>query len=168
MQAITAFGEKVMFKYTTDKTRRNKMETEWDTGYFIGINSRTTEYLIAKGSGIFSTTTIRRHQDDKAYDPNIVKEVTILHRDFEMHGAKSTPTEVRPHTAAASTPNPAAARMMPRRITVRQEDFIEYGYTGGCPGCESIQLESNVRRDTMKNAGQEWRRSCPRQTVARR
>ena len=57
MQAITAFGEKVMLKYT-NKTRRNKMETEWDTGYFIGINSRTTEYLIAKGSCIFSTTTI--------------------------------------------------------------------------------------------------------------
>ena len=27
LQAIAAFGEKVMFKYTTDKTRRNKMET---------------------------------------------------------------------------------------------------------------------------------------------
>ena len=48
LQAITAFGEKVMFKYTADKTQRNLMETEWDTGYFIGINSRTTEYLIAK------------------------------------------------------------------------------------------------------------------------
>ena len=123
------------------------METEWDTGYFIGINSRTTEYLIAKGSGIFSTTTIRRYQDDKACDPEIVKEETILHRDYVMHGAKSTPTEVRPHTAAASTPNPAAAApMMPRRIRLRQEDFIEYGYTVGCPGCQPIQLEPNVRR----------------------
>ena len=63
-----------------------------------------------------------------------------------MHGAKSTPTEVRPHTAATSTSNPAATSMMPRRIRLRQEDFIEYGYTVGCPGCESIQLESNVRR----------------------
>ena len=32
LQAFAAFGEKVMFKHTTDKTRRNKMETEWDTG----------------------------------------------------------------------------------------------------------------------------------------
>jgi len=135
-----------MFKYTTDKTRRHKMETEWDTGYFIGINSRTTEYLIAKGSGIFSTTTIRRHQDDKAYDPEIVKEVTILHRDYVMDGAKSTPVGVRQHTAATSTPNPEATPIMPRRMKLRQEDFIDHGYTIGCPGCESIQLESNVRR----------------------
>ena len=146
MQAITAFGEKVMFKYTTDKTSRNKMETEWDTGYFIGINSRTTEYLVAKGSGVFSTTTIRRHQDDKAYDAEIVKEVTIMHRDYVMDGSKSTPTGVRHHTAAASMPNPAAAPILPRRMKLRQEDFIDHGYTIGCPGCESIQLGSNVRR----------------------
>ena len=68
-----------MFKYTTDKTRQNKLGTDWVTGYFVGINSRMTEYLAAKSSGIFSTSTIRRHQDDKAYDPEIVKEVTILH-----------------------------------------------------------------------------------------
>ena len=105
----------------------------------MGHCSRTTEDLVAKGSGVFSTTTIRRHQDDKAYEPEIVKEVTILHRDNVMHGAKSTPTEVRPHTAAPSIPNPAAALMMPSRIRLRQEDFVEYGYTVGCPGCESIQ-----------------------------
>ena len=122
------------------------METEWDTGYFIGINSRTTEYLIAKGSGIFSTTTIRRHQDDKAYDPEIVKEVTTLHRDYVMDGAKSTPMGVRQHTAATSTPNTEAAPIMPRRMKLRQEDSIDHGYTIGCPGCESIQLDSNVRR----------------------
>ena len=40
LQAITAFGKKVMFKYTKDKSKRNNMETEWDTGYFIVINSR--------------------------------------------------------------------------------------------------------------------------------
>ena len=27
VQAVAAFGEKVMFKYTTDKTRRSKMGT---------------------------------------------------------------------------------------------------------------------------------------------
>ena len=72
---------RVMFEYTIDKTRRNNVETEWDTGFFIGINSRTTEYLIAKGSGVFSTTAIRRHQDDKAYDHEILTEVGILNRD---------------------------------------------------------------------------------------
>ena len=106
------------------------METEWDTGYFIGINSRTTEYLIAQGSGIFSAATIQRHQDDKAYDPDIVKEVTILHRDYVMRGSKSTPTEVRPHTAATSTPNPRGAPADPtgkraRSRPAKREDAMD-------------------------------------------
>ena len=83
-----------MFEYATDKAKRNKTETEWDSGCFVEINSRTTEYSIAKGSGVFSTTTIRRHQDDKAYDPEILKEVNILHRDYVMQGAKSRPAAV--------------------------------------------------------------------------
>ena len=36
--------------------------------------------------------------------------------------------------------------MMPRRLKLRKKDFIGHGYTIGCPGCESIQLSSNVRR----------------------
>ena len=69
-----------------------------------------------------------------------------MHRDYVVNGAKSTPTEVRPHTAATSIPNTEAAPTMPRRIRLRPEDFVAHGYTIGCPGCESIQLESNVRR----------------------
>ena len=38
IQPLAAFGEKVMFKYTTDKNRRDKMNTEWDVGYFLGVN----------------------------------------------------------------------------------------------------------------------------------
>lgn len=52
LQPIAAFGEKVMLKYTTDKNKRTKMESEWDMGYFVGINPKTTEYLIAKDTGI--------------------------------------------------------------------------------------------------------------------
>ena len=79
--------------------------------------------------------TIRRHRDDKAYDPEILKEVRILHRDFATHGAKSTPAEVSVHTTAPAIPNPAAAPVMPKRIRLRQEDIVEYGYTVWCPGC---------------------------------
>ena len=63
-----------------------------------------------------------------------------------MQGSKSTPPEVRPHTITPSIPNSEAQPVMPRRVKLGQEDFIEFGYTIGCPGCESIQMESNVRR----------------------
>ena len=58
------FAEKVMFKFNTDKNKRNKMESEWGTGFFVGANSRTDEYIIAKEDGVFSCATITRYPDD--------------------------------------------------------------------------------------------------------
>ena len=51
-QAIAIFGERVMFQYTPDKGNQRKMETDWDCGYFMGVNPSTTEYVIAKDNGI--------------------------------------------------------------------------------------------------------------------
>ena len=47
-QPVAGFAEKVHFKFTTDQNLRNKMNTEWCTGYFVGVNGKTTEYLVAK------------------------------------------------------------------------------------------------------------------------
>ena len=61
------FGERVHFKTTTEKTRKNKMDTEWDVGFYLGSNPRTTEYLVANEAGVISCTTIRRMPDENAY-----------------------------------------------------------------------------------------------------
>ena len=50
-QPIVMFGKKVMFRHTPSKSSRDKMHTDWDTGYLVGINPGTTEYLIGKGDG---------------------------------------------------------------------------------------------------------------------
>ena len=42
LQPIAIFGEKVMFKFTTDKDNRKKMESEWEYGYFLGVNLSST------------------------------------------------------------------------------------------------------------------------------
>ena len=40
-QMVCGFGERVHFKTTSDKNRKNKMDTEWDVGYFVVHNPRT-------------------------------------------------------------------------------------------------------------------------------
>ena len=47
-QPVAGFAEKIYFKSTTDKNQRNQMHAEWCTGYFVGANGKTTEYLVAK------------------------------------------------------------------------------------------------------------------------
>ena len=48
LQACAIFGERLMFQYTPDKVKRRKMESDWDYGYFMGIDSSTGEYIIVK------------------------------------------------------------------------------------------------------------------------
>ena len=46
LRPIAISGEHVMFKFTTEKNNRRKIESNWDHGYFLGVNPGTTEYLI--------------------------------------------------------------------------------------------------------------------------
>ena len=82
-------GEKVNFKTTTYKTRKNKIDTEWDLGYFLGWKLRSTEYLVGTSEGIISCTTMRRLQDDLAYDKACLDEVSIGYRDFVCNARES-------------------------------------------------------------------------------
>ena len=61
----------------------------------MGINPKTTEYLVSKDPEIYSCATIRRLQDDRAYDPEIVLKVEIRYLDYVMKGSRSTPVGVR-------------------------------------------------------------------------
>ena len=147
LQPVAAIGEKIMYKYTTDKNNRDKMESEWDSGYFVGINPKTTEYLVSNGSEIYSCATIRRLQDDRAYDPEIVSKVEIRYCEYVMKGSRSTPVGVRMYSRAGHNPDPSAVPAVPRRARLKPEDFARHGYTIGCPGCEQLQLESSARRN---------------------
>ena len=71
------------------------MNSEWSTGFFVGINGRTIEYLVATEPGEGgSCATIGRVHDDEAYDPACVDLAKTTHRDFVLVGASSTPVSV--------------------------------------------------------------------------
>ena len=92
---MAGFAEKIHFKFTTDKNHRHKMNTEWSTSFFVGINGKTTEYLVAIEEGIFSCATIRRLPVDESYDPKCIKTINIAYRDYVLEGARSSPVGVR-------------------------------------------------------------------------
>ena len=79
-QIVCGFGEKVMCRCNPDKSRRNKMTIEWDTGYFVGIVCRTSEYIIANEGGLFTCSNIKRHPDESAYDKDILDIVKLKYR----------------------------------------------------------------------------------------
>ena len=87
-QPIAVFGDKVMFMHTPLKSSRDKMQSDWDTGYFAGINPGTTEYLTGKDAGVFTCAPIRRLPDDEAFDPPILEDVKVRYRDYTRERAQ--------------------------------------------------------------------------------
>ena len=135
-----------MFQYTPDKVKRRKMESDWDYGYFMGIDPSTSEYVMIKDEGIFVCSTIRRLQEDKAFDKKILTEVKLTFREYVTDGASSAPMVVRPAGPSEPVAGPGGARALPRRARMGPKDFENFGYTVGCPGCEQIQLKMGERR----------------------
>ena len=148
-QPVAGFAENINFKFTTDKNHRNKMNSEWSTGFFVGINGKTTEYLVANEDGIFSCATIRTLPDDEAYDPECIGIVNMRYRDYVIDGSSSNPPNVR-FTAAGSKnadTAPLVTPSVPRRTRLTPDDFQTFGYTVGCQGCEQLQVGSPLRRN---------------------
>ena len=61
--------------------------------------------------------------------------------------ASSTPVMIRPASIGTSRPDPEALPRVPRRARLRPEDFLKFGYTVGCPGCEQLQLQLPDKRN---------------------
>ncbi len=43
--------------------------------------------------------------------------------------------------------DPITAPMVPRLARLKPEDFQEFGYTVGCPGCDQLQIGGSLRRN---------------------
>ena len=147
LQPIAIFGERIMFKFTTDKNHRRKVESEWDHWFFLGVNPGTTEYLIGCGDDVYSCATIRRLEEGKAFDPSVIKETKMRYRDYVLEGARSTPIEIRMPMVGTPASVPEMPQPIPRRAKLNPGDFARHGYTVGCPGCQQLQLGSSIRRN---------------------
>ena len=49
---VAGLVEKDHFEFSTDKSHRQKMHTQWSTGFFVAIKGKTTEFLVATEEGI--------------------------------------------------------------------------------------------------------------------
>ena len=119
---MVSFGEVVLFKLATYKTRRRKLKSEWQRGIVVGMTMRTTEMLIANGGGIFKCRTIRRVPKENMADPRCVEKVMVDVATFLKTGAKTsgcrTTRVIEPMPQAPPTEEPETRRteIVPRRI----------------------------------------------------
>ena len=150
-QETCGFAEKIHFNINTDKNRRNKMETDWGIGYYLGSTNRTMEHLIATEHGIVKCETIRRMPDNVAYDPACLEMIKIGYREYICDGATSYVPMTRPSDPIPRNPDDSAPAVIPRRTRISPQDLKKFGYTVGCQGCEAVELGHSQRRNHSEN-----------------
>ena len=107
------------------------------------------EYLVGTSEGIISCTTMRRLQDDLAYDKACLDEINVGYRDFVCKGAMIENPRMRMAVRMLENRDqaPITGQSVPRRMRIAPRDLQEHGYTIGCPGCEAVQSGKDLKRN---------------------
>ena len=142
-----AFGENVIFR--TPPPKHGKAATDWKFGIFLGIMGRTSEMIVGNEQGVFTMRTLRRRPEKDRWSP--CTNTTVAISVMEYFGDKSSddgPAIVVPMIDGEEGPAATARRggFKARNLMLMPADFRAHGYTGGCPGCVSIETGIGPKR----------------------
>ena len=61
--AVSCFGEQLLWRKRRTSGARNKLDSEWSEGIFLGMTGQTSEIIIGTENGICTTSDVRRLPD---------------------------------------------------------------------------------------------------------
>ena len=71
-----AFGERVHYKELREfKRRKNKFETEWRQGVWLGHARSSNDHIIGTTGGAIKAYAIKRQGEDQRWDAVLIKEL---------------------------------------------------------------------------------------------
>ena len=89
-QPAFLFGETVMFRIAPDKSHRMKANSDWHLGNFIGIESRSSEYLIMNSTGLYKCRSMKRMSRNKAFNSDDILKSDLGIEVYVDKGAKTS------------------------------------------------------------------------------
>ena len=140
-KSVTEFGECVW--YLRNKTsRKGKLESNWESGVFLGIREESNEILVGTPQGVVKARTFRRKGSD---EDRWNKE--------EILAVKGLPWQPDPNVSTYDIRSRVSVRVeqpsevelgntrefMSRRLRITKKDLQQQGYSIGCAGCEAAR-----------------------------
>jgi hypothetical protein len=130
------FAEGVLWKSDNRSGALGKLSSAWKHGVYVGIRSKSGEFIVADKEGIWKARSIRRLPLDERWKSSNLDMVS--HFPWKTREGAVVQTDVirlEPHEIPVG---PAAGESIPRQVYLRKSDFEEHGFTSSCPGCVSI------------------------------
>ena len=149
----TTIRRKVEYK----RKSNNKLAQRWRPGIFLGIRRLTSEKIVGDTDGIFVVVSVRRVPEEERWDAGLLN--SIKGTPWQPSPEAGEPTELpepvvihpeRPDVAAEATV-PAEKASTFRKIYITARDLQTYGYTQGCPACNSSRAGKRLQ-GTMHTA----------------
>ena len=140
---VVAFGEKVWYKeLRTGKARKNKFDSEWQEGIWVGHHRESNEAIIGTTGGFVRAYAIKRRSENERWDSEMIKNLkgTPQQPDPSKPGL-NVPIKINfdppvegEFLASDDGPDESQVRRI-RRMRITQDMLNKYGYTEGCDGC---------------------------------
>ena len=142
-QEVVPFGERIHYR-RLEGENKNKLESKWETGIWLGHARGSSESLIGTSQGVVRAWAIKRMPAGERW---IAEEV------FGLQGIPARPNPQAPgcdipiaihlpdldegeRTEEVRAPRVEA---MPRRTYLKDRDFKTHGYTENCEGCRRLR-----------------------------
>ena len=149
-RAVVEFGEKIHYKKSGKGQKEHKIESKWNEGYFLGFYWRTSEAIVGTHDGAIRAGTIRRVGGHRRWDAEGLEAVRGVPWKWDPD-ADEVPDKLLvrmlsdEEKKSLERPVPESGPKNIYRVRLKRDDFIEKGFTGGCPGCQAI-LEGRPAR----------------------
>ena len=148
---VVPMGEKVWDKQLGDGgDRRNKAETEWFPGIWLGPANSSSETLIDTRNGVVKASTIKRFGLTEKWDINAILEMKgTPQRPDPTKPGLNIPVQIRLEPEMPfEIPEmvPVRSEEGPRRAYIMKQFFEEHGYSEGCDGCGCLAAGLKKKR----------------------
>ena len=158
---MMTFGERVLFKPVIQRRRKNDLEAKYEYGHFIGVNSRTSEFLVMTREGVKRGFSIRRLPLEERWSASELGELRGTPWDMvprpQVEAADAPPLAVPAPAPAPVERDAAVGAGAPRALYVRQADVERFGYTATCPGCCDLQVGRRTTQGGVRAHSDECR-----------
>ena len=148
---VMEFGEVVQFIPFRAESRADKFDAKLREGGWLGLDSRTDENIIGTAHGVCRSSTIKGVPEDKRWDSAKILAVVGLPWD-------PIPNVDADDGARVPSPDAAEAEVVPkdpelpesifRKMYIRKADFVKFGETPGCIGCQCVVLGKPLQSHT--------------------
>ena len=132
---VVAFGETVWYKRIREsKERRNKFDSEWEEGLWLGHARNSNEAVIGTSEGVVRAFAIRRQDEGNLWSADKIRSLQGTPQQPDpSKGGLHIPVRVRfdPKETAEPIPSVLPKREPPRRMRLSETILEKYGFTEG-------------------------------------